>query len=982
MVLPRGTRGGYHSRGASSRGGIRSSYHSGSYHGSNHNSNYDNRNDSRNNRYSGGGGGRGGSGGSGGGYDSRNSSRYDGDSRYSRHDNRNDSYKRTNTSKYEDNRDRRSPDRKRPRNDHTSQGGGSSRRDYGSGSSGGRGGSSSSRYHDSGSSYDKRGSSNDHHSTSSGGGGGGVGGNDTGSSRNKFDHHHRSSSSNRSHGGMGGDSGSSYRSRDNNNTSSMGPPRSVIMRSSSNNGSRSMMRPPMSGSRPLIGGGGSLSGMHRRGTTMRGRISNYRSDGRRGMLNTRMLHHRRPDMRPPLSLHNRRYPSIRGRGELRSRISSSGIGTKRPMDNVSRKTLIKRALQAAKDLDDDRLSDNEDDDDVEDEDAVDDEEDEDLEDEPTPKKPKKASLPRSIKEEEDKSDQTRPDHDDDLLPDVKKKEIKKEEKDADSSIGTAAGDEDDSKKQAVAKAVVKKKISTGSEKSSDDRKSVVDDDGEKRPSTKITTKYRSSSFIKLTCTHCNMKCVTFKEYQAHLYGRQHKLKMRQLSQKCRERLLEMRAAQRNAQKDVDEKSEDGADGEDGKSQRAAFCMLCRLNYRQPRATHQQSEGHKEMKKFLMPYCSVCKIGFKSPMAYEMHRASLDHLKIKARVERYASTTKDDSGDETPLDLGELVDLENLTTVDEVGKVDELCDAGTKDDGSGSASKKHRRDIDTLLGTDEEDDDEDDEDDDDELQMIIGEEHVKKVEVQYCELCNIYLPRRIESQDKALRDHCKKRSHLKLYIRFRNDKKLREQAERIHKKKLKGDKEAASAKKDDEKKSTDVNSDSAKATTSSAGTVASAATEKKPVVTETTAKDTSTASGGSAANTTVSHSSSNVTLAEVKNADVKASTSETAGLVNVESGLLPEDANDDQLWQVDDELGDLLRGVNEVDEEDDEKEAMLDRYDKFRHTEKNGLEKDDDGNAADSKTGVKSAASATNGAAVGGGDAANGDPIKESIKVEV
>jgi len=34
-----------------------------------------------------------------------------------------------------------------------------------------------------------------------------------------------------------------------------------------------------------------------------------------------------------------------------------------------------------------------------------------------------------------------------------------------------------------------------------------------------------------------------------------------------------------------------------------------------------------MKKFLMPYCRVCRIGFKSPMLYENHICSLDHLKV-------------------------------------------------------------------------------------------------------------------------------------------------------------------------------------------------------------------------------------------------------------------------------------------------------------------------------------------------------------------
>lgn len=104
--MTRGGRG--YTRGGGSRGG--SSYRGGgSYRGSDQHgrSSYNGRDSSRN-RYSGGGGSYG---------DSR-SSRYDSD-RYSRPDNRQGAYKRNDS--YKDSRDRRSPDRKRPRTEHSSQ---------------------------------------------------------------------------------------------------------------------------------------------------------------------------------------------------------------------------------------------------------------------------------------------------------------------------------------------------------------------------------------------------------------------------------------------------------------------------------------------------------------------------------------------------------------------------------------------------------------------------------------------------------------------------------------------------------------------------------------------------------------------------------------------------------------------------------------------------------------------------------------------
>jgi hypothetical protein len=62
---------------------------------------------------------------------------------------------------------------------------------------------------------------------------------------------------------------------------------------------------------------------------------------------------------------------------------------------------------------------------------------------------------------------------------------------------------------------------------------------------------------------------------------------------------------------------------------------------------------------------------------------------------------------------------------------------------------------------------------------VGSEHIKKVEVLYCGLCRMYLPRR-EEKELATRRHCGTRSHLRLYIRYRDDKQLREEAEKIHK----------------------------------------------------------------------------------------------------------------------------------------------------------------------------------------------------------
>lgn len=48
------------------------------------------------------------------------------------------------------------------------------------------------------------------------------------------------------------------------------------------------------------------------------------------------------------------------------------------------------------------------------------------------------------------------------------------------------------------------------------------------------------------------------------------------------------------------------------------------------------------------------------------------------------------------------------------------------------------------------------------QMIkVGAEYIKRVEVQFCELCKLYLPRS-ENSERAIALHCSTRSHLKRY----------------------------------------------------------------------------------------------------------------------------------------------------------------------------------------------------------------------------
>ncbi|CAG9862078.1 unnamed protein product [Phyllotreta striolata] len=243
----------------------------------------------------------------------------------------------------------------------------------------------------------------------------------------------------------------------------------------------------------------------------------------------------------------------------------------------------------------------------------------------------------------------------------------------------------------------------------------VEDDSEKMDEEKRKRK----AFIKLHCPHCGMKAVTFRRYEIHLRGRAHLMAMRKIALKQKAIIKQMRQAQRNTQNELEKSSNEDL------SSRTNFCPLCKLNYKQKKTVHQLSESHKNMKKFLMPFCKVCNISFKSPMVYENHCCSIDHIKRKQRMEN-----SDGSGEED--------NLENFTTIDSVGDVD----------GEGSEVEEKK-------------------DDEKEVPLNVGIEKIRKIEAYYCDICKMYLQRGEESEiPKILGRHCKQRVHVTRYHRMK------------------------------------------------------------------------------------------------------------------------------------------------------------------------------------------------------------------------
>ncbi|KAK6629110.1 hypothetical protein RUM43_002927 [Polyplax serrata] len=258
------------------------------------------------------------------------------------------------------------------------------------------------------------------------------------------------------------------------------------------------------------------------------------------------------------------------------------------------------------------------------------------------------------------------------------------------------------------------------------------------------------SFMKLQCPQCSMKCVTFKQYSLHLYHPTHAKAMKQKSQQLKQSLAAMRIAQRARQKKMDEEDLTSM------STKFTFCFICKLSYSQDKSVHQTSDAHKKLKNFLQPYCTVCRISFKSPMSYERHLCSLDHMKKKNILDERLGKTKGSS----------MEYLDNYMVLDSVGSGDEVEDS--KDEKTEETIKSENK-----SGEEDEDD------------INIGVEFIRKVEAFYCEVCRFYLPR-LADEEKALRTHCRTQNHYLRYLRFGNSKLLQQ----IQNKKLKEESEKA------------------------------------------------------------------------------------------------------------------------------------------------------------------------------------------------
>lgn len=95
------------------------------------------------------------------------------------------------------------------------------------------------------------------------------------------------------------------------------------------------------------------------------------------------------------------------------------------------------------------------------------------------------------------------------------------------------------------------------------------------------------------------------------------------------------------------------------------------------------------------------------------------------------------------------------------------------------------------------------------EINVGSEYLKKVETLYCELCRIYLNHR-DDPEKVLKDHCGVRSHLRAFLRQKEDRTVRKDA--VQKKESDEKKEKEVAEKSEEKEEEQVTDDTSSMTT--------------------------------------------------------------------------------------------------------------------------------------------------------------------------
>lgn len=142
----------------------------------------------------------------------------------------------------------------------------------------------------------------------------------------------------------------------------------------------------------------------------------------------------------------------------------------------------------------------------------------------------------------------------------------------------------------------------------------------------------------------------------------------------------------------------------------------RLKKRQREEQNEMEFKLKDNELTAKKYCHTCKLNYRTPE--ENHLTSYYHTSLEGLLQ----SRKDENDSEN--DSIDEINLTNMTTVDEIGVVDEIPQLR-------------------------------------EVKKLAGNEFITKVEVNYCSICRIYL-KRADDEELIITEHCRTIPHLKWY----------------------------------------------------------------------------------------------------------------------------------------------------------------------------------------------------------------------------
>lgn len=453
---------------------------------------------------------------------------------------------------------------------------------------------------------------------------------------------------------------------------------------------------------------------------------------------------------------------------------------------------------------------------------------------------------------------------------------------------------------------------------------------------------------------------SMQSYSYHLYGSLHKNAIYQTAQRHKAQVARIRVMQRRTQRDLEDAQADLDDedeefGDDSTLGASQFCQLCRLNYRTDPEEHKLSREHRQIKRLLKPSCRTCQVGFTSAMDYEVHRATIDHLQAEAAAEQSSdSKTLKRRTDSVNVNWGEF------QTVDSIGDVDEadaLLLEKNEPSAEGESAKATETAGESVVAEDAkqavkskgEKPEQPEEADATatvkasenaaspkkktsskapgakssatvaEEPPNIGVEMIREIKVMYCDVCRTTLTQRTDPE-VTLRNHCRWRTHIKLYNQHLEAVTRREARKR---KQQQLDKAVAERKRRVD--SSTAASKAAKASTTSAASAKTAAASTANTSKDESANDTTAESVNEKADEVPGETSADASQEDAADAadaaQLGVANDEGAAHTKEDDDEDDDDDNvDDKTWaDVDKDLGDLLQAVNSENANDDEDE---------------------------------------------------------------